>query len=129
MVSRRCEPIKISNRTMSKASDKQIEEAFQILGRYERSLMEKMAAEIVEQREDFENPFVGGAEQLIDKYYHLLACLCRVRSGLYSYLPKEQKREPRADKPLGKDDFRCFRCRSIIAADADSCPECGWTWG
>ncbi|HWY76266.1 MAG TPA: hypothetical protein VN281_11650 [Verrucomicrobiae bacterium] len=115
---------------MSKPSDKQIEEAFQILGRYERALTEKMAAEIIEQQEDFESPFVGGAEQLIDKYYHLLACLCRVRSSLYGYLPKEQRRAaPRNDKPLGKDEFRCFRCRSIIIADADSCPECGWTWG
>jgi hypothetical protein len=113
-----------------KPSDKQIEEAFQILGRYELSLMEKMAAEIVEQREDFESPFVGGAEQLIDKYYHLLACLCRVRSGLYGYLPKEHRHSaPRDERPLGKDEFRCFRCRSIIKAEADACPECGWTWG
>ncbi len=107
---------------------KQIEEAFEILGRYERSLMEKMAAEIVERREDFENPFVGGAEQLIDKYHQILACLCRVRSGLYAYLPAEQ-RESADTRPLGKDEFRCFRCRSIIAADADACPKCGWTWG
>ena len=54
---------------MSKPSDKQIEEAFEILSRYEHFLMEKMAAEIVERREDFENPFIGGAEQLIDKYH------------------------------------------------------------
>jgi hypothetical protein len=79
--------------------------------------------------EDFENPFFGGAEQLIDKYYHLLACLCRVRGGLYGYLPGEKRCSgTTAVKPLGKDEFRCFRCRSIIAADADACPECGWTW-
>ena len=115
---------------MSNPSDKQVEEAFEILGHYERSLMQKMAAEIVERKEDFESPFVGGAEQLIDKYYHLLACLCRVRSGLYGYLPREQRRpSAKDDKPLGKDEFRCFRCRSIILADADACPECGWTWG
>jgi len=29
---------------------------------------------------------------------------------------------------LGKGEFRCFRCHSIIAADAKSCEECGWTW-
>jgi hypothetical protein len=111
---------------MSTPSEKHIEEAFQILGRYERSLMEKMAAEIVEQREGFDSPFVGGAEQIIDKYYHLLACLCRVRSGLYGYLPKENRQvAQRDDKPLGKDEFRCFRCRGIIGADADACPHCG----
>ena len=109
---------------MSQPPQKQIEEAFQILGRYERSLMERMAAEIVERREDFESPFVGGAETLIDKYYHLLACHCRVRSGLYAYLPTEQKQ-----RPLGEDEFRCFRCRSIIRGDDDACPPCGWTWG
>jgi hypothetical protein len=115
---------------MSKPSNKQLEEAFEILDRYERSVMEKMAAEIVERREDFENPFVGGAEQLIDKYHQILACLCRVRSGLYGYLPEEQRHSRRTDnKPLGKDEFRCFRCRSTIAADADACPQCGWTWG
>ena len=113
---------------MSKPSDKQIEEAFEILSRYERSLMEKMATEIVEHREDFENPFVGGAEQLIDKYHQILACLCRVRSGLYGYLPSEHSRS-KDTKPLGKDEFRCFRCRGIVAADADACPKCGWTWG
>jgi hypothetical protein len=109
---------------MSKPSDKQIQEAFQILGRYERSLIEKMAAEIIEQREGFDSPFVGGAETLIDKYYHLLACLCRVRSGLYAYLPAEEKQ-----RPLGKQEFRCFRCRSIIREDDDACAQCGWTWG
>jgi len=41
-------------------SSNQLEEAFQILSRYERSLMQKMAAEIVESKEDFESPFVGG---------------------------------------------------------------------
>ncbi len=107
---------------------KQIEEAFEILARYERSLIEKMAAEIVQRREDFENPFVGGAEQLIDNYHQILACLCRVRSGLYAYLPAEH-RESADTRPLAKDEFRCFRCRSIIAADADACPKCGWTWG
>ena len=115
---------------MSNSSNQQLEEAFQILSRYERSLMQKMAAEIVESKEDFDSPFVGSAEQLIDKYYHLLSCLCRIRSGLYAYLPKDQPRPAgKADKPLSKDEFRCFRCRSIISAQAEACPECGWTWG
>src|SRR6267142_1514262 len=105
---------------MKQPPSKQIEEAFQILGKYERALTEKMASEIVERREDFESPFVGGAETLIDKYYHLLACLCRVRSGLYAYSPGDQKQ-----RPLGKDEFRCFRCRAIIRVDDDSCPQCG----
>jgi hypothetical protein len=115
---------------MSDPSSKQIEEAFKILGCYERSLVQKMAAEIVERKEDFETPFMGGAEQIIDKYYQLLACLCRVRSGLYGYLPRDQRRPVAKDeRPLGKDEFRCFRCRTTISADADACPECGWTWG
>ena len=115
---------------MNSPSNEQIEEAFRILEQYERLLMQKMAAEIVERKEDFESPFVGGAEALIDKYQHLLACLCRVRSGLSGYLPREHKQTTARDhKPLGKDEFRCFRCGSIISADADACPGCGWTWG
>jgi len=108
---------------MSKLSNKQIEEAFQILGRYEQSLREQMVAEIVERREEFENPF-GGAEALIRKYYNLLGALHWLRAGLEECLPADQRRGP-----LARDEFRCFRCRSIIRAGDDACPKCGWTWG
>ena len=115
---------------MSDSTEKQIEEAFQIVGCYERGLIEKMAAEIIERKEDFDSPFVGGAEQLVDKYYHLLACVCRVRSGLYGHLPRAQNRRRSDDRrPLEKDEFRCFRCRAIISDSVEACPECGWTWG
>ena len=83
-----------------------------------------MAAEVIERREDFESPFVGGAESLIDKYYHLLACLCRVQAGLYHHLPKENRQ-----RPLVEGEFRCFRCASIIRIKDEACPQCGWTWG
>lgn len=113
------------------SKDKQLQEAFEILSRYERTLIEKMAAEIVERREEFDTPFAGGPDQLVDRYYHLLSYLCRLRVGLFSHLPKEKKTQvvPRDDRPLGNDEFRCFQCRSVIASNAESCPKCGWTWG
>src|SRR5258708_2022857 len=109
------------------------DEALRILARYQRALVEHMAREIVERKEDFESPFVGSAEVLIDKYYHLLQCLCPITTGLQSYARIAKRAEPPPEQepqaPLGKYEFRCFRCRSIINADADSCPKCGWTWG
>ncbi len=92
--------------------------------------MERLAAEVIERKDDFEDPFLGGADQIIDKYHNLLGSLCRVRAGLYNHLPRDEARPAAKDgRSLGKDEFRCFRCRSIISADADACPGCGWTWG
>ena len=30
---------------------------------------------------------------------------------------------------LDQDEFRCFRCQSIISENAESCAKCGRTWG
>lgn len=114
---------------MKQQNDPKAKEALDIVSAYERLLLEKMAAEIVERKDEFDSPFVGGAEQLMDKYQQMLACLCWVKSGLQGQITRVPNR-PRVDesKLLGKDEFRCFSCRSIIPEGAEACQECGWTW-
>jgi hypothetical protein len=112
-------------------SRKQLENALRILARYQADIVRRMAEDISEHREDFESPFVGGAESIIEKYYHLIQSLRPVISILNAYLEQmgpRPEREEVVEKILEKHQFRCFSCRMIISDNADSCPYCGWKW-
>jgi hypothetical protein len=119
---------------MSTSPEKRIDDALRILARYQRELAQRMAEEIIEGKDDFATPFLGSAEAIINKYYHLLGSMCPIISTLEVYSPTVQagKRaalESKQDsRVLSPAQFRCFRCREIISSNADSCPYCGWTW-
>lgn len=62
-----------------------VTEALQILGRYYRTVVTKVAEEIVENCESFEDPtYAGRAEEVIDRYGHHLQNIARVHSDLMS---------------------------------------------
>ena len=123
-----------TNANANKPPTREMLEAFRILSRYERTLIEKMACEVVDRREDFENPFMG-SEQIIDKYFNLLMNLGRLRAGLYAYFPREEKQNGVKEIKAGlketaaKDEFRCQLCHGVIRPGAGACPQCGWMWG
>jgi hypothetical protein len=112
-------------------SQSQLEDALKILGRYQSDSVRRMAEDIIEHSEDFESAFVGGAEEIIDKYNHLIQSICPIISVLQAYDKRKgppAERERVVERILEKDQFRCFSCRNIISDNADSCPYCGWTW-
>jgi rubrerythrin len=127
---------------MSTSPEKQIDEALQVLARYQRKLAQRMAEEIVDAKDDFATPFLGSAEMLIDKYYRQLGSMCTIISTLQEYSPTTlQEYSPRfqamkreaMDRTEGslvlrEDQFRCFACGQIISNNPGSCPYCGWTW-
>jgi hypothetical protein len=112
-------------------SRKQLDDALRILGRYQSEMVRRMTEEIIEHREDFESLFVGGAEEIIDKYHHLIQSMCPILSILQGYgerMGPPAERERVVEKILEKEQFRCFGCRNIISENGDSCPYCGWKW-
>ena len=110
---------------MSKPKN-QHQEALQVLNNYYTSLAEKIAAEIVERREDFESPgFSSQPDDLIEKYARHIQQLSQV----YSILRwKAHREKPEGKEPLGKYDFRCFGCGGVIHSTEDVCSICGWSW-
>jgi hypothetical protein len=110
---------------MSEAKN-QHQEALQVLNNYYTSLAEKMAAEIVARREDFESPgFSSQPDDLIEKYARHIQQLGQV----YSILRwKAHREKPEGKGPLGRYDFRCFGCGGVIQSTEDVCTICGWSW-
>ncbi len=85
-----------------------------------------MAREIVSQRQLFESPaFDGLAGKIVEKYALQLQQLGTVFSNLHQFACQQK---PAGKEPLGKDDFRCFKCGNVIHRDDESCPACAWTW-
>jgi hypothetical protein len=112
-------------------SRKQLEDALNILGRYQSGMVRRMAEDIIEHREEFESTYVCGAEEIIDKYYHLIQSMCPIVSILQAYdkrMGPPAERERVVEKILEKHQFRCFSCRNIISDNSDACPYCGWKW-
>ena len=103
-----------------------IQKALVVLNDYYMLLAEKMAAEIVEHRQDFESPGFGSqADDIIEKHARHIQQL----GSVYSVLRwKAQRKKPAGKLPLGKDEFRCFGCGGVIKADEEACSICGWSW-
>ena len=75
---------------MNRENEKRVVQACSVVEGYRRALVERMAEEILEQQEEFECPFLGNAEALLDKYYHLFSCLYSVSSEISAYLGDEE---------------------------------------
>ena len=57
---------------MKEPTGNEFSEAIGILNAYYRTLVTRLAEEIIERREQFQVPFLGGAEDLVEKYAHPL---------------------------------------------------------
>ena len=100
--------------------------AQRILKKYCGELVKQMAQEIIAHKEDFESPGFGNeADEIIEKYAIKLNRVCPVFSNLSWFAFREK---PNGTEPLGKDEFRCFGCGSVIRREDESCRVCGWTW-
>ena len=100
--------------------------AQRVLKKYYRTLVKRLADEIIEHREDFESPGFGTeAENILEKYGLQLHRLHIVFSNLDQFAFREK---PEGKEPLGKDEFRCFGCGAVIRREDESCQLCGWTW-
>jgi hypothetical protein len=97
-----------------------------VLRKYYRELVRRMAEDILEHREDFEAPgFAGQAEDILEKYSQQLCRFGTVYSNMKGFVSREK---PKGKEPLGKDEFRCFGCGSVIGPKDESCQKCGWSW-
>jgi hypothetical protein len=59
-------------------------EALRILDGYYRAVVARAAEEVVENRDDFEGPYPGRAEEIVDRYGQHLQSLCRLCADLSS---------------------------------------------
>ena len=101
-------------------------EALKISKGYYRAIVPELASEIIEHRDDFVNPFLGGeAEMVIEKYGRRLQDLCRVYTDV-SFFGEVIHKEKIAQ--LKEDEFLCFSCRNIVRKEEHKCSKCGWTW-
>lgn len=100
--------------------------AQRILKKYYRELMKQMAEEIIGHREDFESPGFGSqAQDIIEKYALKLHRLCPVFTNLNQFAFRDL---PEGKHPIGKDEFRCFKCGGVIRQGDGACQLCGWSW-
>lgn len=100
--------------------------AQRILKKFYRELAKRMADEIIEHKEDFESPSFGNqADDILERYSQQLCRLSTVFSNLNQFASREK---PRSTESLGKDDFRCFGCGSVIRREDEACRICGWSW-
>ena len=110
---------------MSSLPENEFEAARNILGRYYGTLMREVAEDIVRQKDEFEKGSFGSAENIIDRHYCRVAHLSNLYHQLRAYSSREK---PKGDKPLGRDEFRCFGCGHVIRSADEQCSLCGWTW-
>ena len=112
---------------MSGTRKRDIQEALTVLNNYYTILAKKMAAEIIEHREDFESPgFVSQVDDIIEKHARHIQQL----GSVYSILRwKAYRKKPEGKEPLGKYDFRCFGCGGVISLKRGCMFHmCGWRW-
>jgi hypothetical protein len=57
---------------MSERSGTDFSKAVAIMERYYRALVTRLAEEVIEHEEDFDNPFLGRAEEIIERYWNHL---------------------------------------------------------
>ena len=106
--------------------ENEYQNALKVLNRYYTVLAEKIAGEIIEHREDFESPGYGSrAEEIIDRHARIIQELGFVY-GILRW--KAYPKKPEGKEPLGKTDFRCFRCGGLIRSNEEACLKCGWKW-
>ena len=67
---------------MTQPSSSLFPDALRVLDAYYRTLMVKIAEEIVENRDDLDEPYAGRGEEIIDRYGHHLQCLSLIQSNL-----------------------------------------------
>ena len=104
----------------------QFDTAHQVLKKHYKDLVEQMAEEIIEHREDFESPGFGSqAEDIIDKYSRKLYSVGITFCNLSQFVSREK---PQGKEALTKDEFRCFGCGSVIRREDQVCRVCGWSW-
>jgi len=105
----------------------QFDKAHQILKRHYRDFVEQMAEEIIEHQEDFESSGYGSqADEIVEKYSRKLYSVGMTFCNLSEFISRGEK--PHGTEPLGKDDFRCFSCGSVIRREDRSCQVCSWRW-
>jgi hypothetical protein len=100
-----------------------------LLNGYYKVLADKIAAEIVEHRKDFEAPGSSSrADDIIQKHSRQIQQLGVIYGLLRWKAYRENRKKPLGNAPLQKDEFRCFGCGGIIHPNENACGICGWTW-
>ncbi|MGN6386381.1 MAG: hypothetical protein ACTHMT_09095 [Verrucomicrobiota bacterium] len=107
------------------APQDEYEGALRIVGRHFRVVMRELAEEVIENQEEFDKGRFGNADAILEKYYARLHPICLVHSNLRVMT---RAKKPDGDKPLRKDQFRCFSCGGVIEAEDQECKLCHWTW-
>ena len=105
---------------------RKFQEAHEALKKYYRNLVGQLADEIIQNRESFETAeFDGKADDILEKYSKKLYSVGAVHCNLAQFTGRMK---PTGLDPLGKDQFRCFDCGSVINRDDEVCRVCGWSW-
>jgi len=103
----------------------QYEAALAILKKHYHNLLRDMAHEVILYRKDFDGGDSRVADEIVAKHAARLRGLRTIYNDLAHHVATEL---PQATEPLGKDEFRCFSCGSVIRRGDHGCKLCGWTW-
>ena len=103
----------------------EFEGALNIIHRHFKQVMRELAEEVIENKDEFDKGRFGRADAILEKYYGRLYPVCTVYSNLRVMA---RTKKPQGDRPLKKDQFRCFGCGGVIEANDEECRLCHWTW-
>ena len=107
--------------------ENQHQEALQVLNNYYTSLATKMAAEIVERREDFESPGFGSQpDDLMEKYARHIQQLGSVYSILRWKAAHGRSRKGR--NPWASTTSGVLVAVGSFIQRKTYAPVCGWSW-
>src|SRR5712691_9839795 len=97
--------------TMEEPTGNEFAEALRIVNGYYRAMVVPLAEEIIENAAEFEIPFLGRAESILETYAHPLRNLAEVHEIL-NLVGNALFREKLVH--LRKDEYICFGCRAVL---------------
>lgn len=97
---------------------------------FKETLRAKLVEEILEERESFDDPVLGSAKGLLDKYAQLFWAISLVENALTAGRHRASfgDRSAKDIPEEGPDQHLCFSCNAKVRKDWGACPYCGWTW-
>lgn len=89
---------------MERPTPNVLSEALQVLDGYYRTVVMKVAEEIVEHREQFEDTYPGRAEELVDRYGMHLQCLARIYADITTIAESDREKAEERQQAIAVED-------------------------
>jgi len=88
---------------MDQTTPNVLTDALQVLDGYYRAIVTKVAEDIVDHREQFEDAYPGRAEEIVDRYGMHLQCLARIYADITTILENDRQKVEQNQQALDAD--------------------------